>query len=79
MEYGEVEIEMNEVSDHSERRNVLIVDDVIATGETIIAARKLCLKSGYIPHQTLALINLKGVNKKKFEFPVKYLFEYIDE
>lgn len=79
MEYGETEIEMaiseNSISHHK----VIIVDDVIATGETLCKAWRLVTRVGFTPVQALALINLKTVNKKNFQFPVKYLFEYRDE
>ncbi len=54
LEYGEAVLEMNA----GEGQNVLIVDDVLATGGTLEAAFQLCEKVGYIPVGAALLMDL---------------------
>lgn len=79
MEYAETEIEMS-VDDGVDPpyypKKVVIIDDVIATGETMRRAWSLSYRCGYIPRQVIALINIKNANVGDFNFPLKYLFEY---
>lgn len=79
MEYGETELEMAHISEEAldvNLRRVVIVDDVIVTGETMKAARSLCNLCGYIPTQEIALIKIGNRYSSK---NLKYLFEYYDE
>lgn len=77
MEYGETQIEMALGDIGSiKHTKIVLIDDVIATGETLRRAWTLCFRCGYFPQQAIALVNIKKANIGKFNFPVKYLFEY---
>lgn len=76
MEYAETEIEMVESEYSYIPKKVVIIDDVVATGETIKRAWTLAFRCGFYPLQAIALINIKTANKEKFHIPLKYLFEY---
>lgn len=80
MEYAETEIEMvvGEIPE-GKRKKIILIDDVIATGETMKRAWALAFRCGFNPQQAIALINIKGINRGSFNFPVKHLFEYVDE
>lgn len=75
MEYGEVELEMFATSG-SQRLKVVIVDDVMATGETLRASWDLCIASGYLPQQALVLVNIQSAAKKPNYLAVKSLLDY---
>lgn len=77
MEYGETELEICRI-EAGKCYSVLIVDDIVATGETLKTARSMCLHAGYIPLEAIALINLKDI-KKEIDFQIKYLFEFKNE
>lgn len=57
LEYGEEELEMQ-----SGQGRLLLVDDVIATGGTLLGAMKLAEEAGYKVEGILALVNLKHLN-----------------
>lgn len=59
LEYGESSLQM---ASYFEGLNVLIVDDVLATGGTLRATCQLCERSGHKVIGTSALINLKALN-----------------
>jgi adenine phosphoribosyltransferase len=56
LEYGTATLEMQPGSGR-----VLIVDDVIATGGTMLAAAELCVRSGFEVGALIALVDLKLV------------------
>jgi len=66
LEYGEDTLEMkpNETS-----KNVLIVDDVLATGGTLKATIALCEKNNYHVKGVSMLINLKFLNDLDGQVP----------
>ncbi len=61
LEYGTATLEMNAGSGQ-----VLIVDDVLATGGTLHAAIQICEKAGYTVEQVGVLIDLTALHKMKF-------------
>ncbi len=62
LEYGEDIIEMKENKTH---KNVIVIDDVLATGGTITAAMNLCEKNNYTVQKIMMLINLTFLNNYK--------------
>lgn len=74
LEYGS---DVLEIQENKEAKNIIIVDDVLATGGTLRAAKNLCDKANYNVKDSLVLINLAFLNKFKQEgFPVKSVLEY---
>ena len=59
LEYGTDTLEMRE---NKENLNVVLVDDVLATGGTLLAAKKLCEHNNYKVTDMSVLINLKFLN-----------------
>jgi adenine phosphoribosyltransferase len=59
LEYGVDKLEMRV---NSEKLNVVLVDDVLATGGTLKAALNLCGKNNYNVKSVSMLINLKFLN-----------------
>lgn len=64
LEYGQATLEINPAS---EKKNVVVCDDVLATGGTLNAAIRLCHKAGYNVQDVLVLINLTNLNQMKFK------------
>lgn len=71
LEYRETELEMREGEG-----NILIVDDVLATGGTLEGAWILAEKSGFVPKQALVLVNMAHLNSKALTFKVKSLLDF---
>jgi adenine phosphoribosyltransferase len=68
LEYGEDTLEIQPGTG-----KVVIVDDVYATGGTMDAVEKLCIKAGYTVIDKLTLIDLKYLHGKT---NVKSLIQY---
>lgn len=62
LEYGQAEIELP-----LGKGNVMIVDDVLATGGTLQAAIKVSEAAGYNVEAVAVLVNLTFLNKMKFK------------
>ena len=74
LEYGTDTLEMRE---NSEKLTVLLVDDVLATGGTLLAAKKLCEHNNYEVKDMSVLINLKFLNDfHKQGIVVKSILDY---
>ena len=74
LEYGKATLEM---APAAKKMNVVICDDVLATGGTLKAAINLCERSGYNVQDLLVLINLTFLNQMQFKNqPVKSLVQY---
>ncbi len=65
LEYGTDRLEMRV---NKEKLNVVLVDDVLATGGTLRATLKLCANNNYNVKSVSMLINLKFLNKLDQEF-----------
>ena len=76
LEYGKATLEIAP-SESTHKRNVIICDDVLATGGTLKASLSLCQQAGYEVEDILVLINLKFLNQMKFKDQlVKSLIQY---
>ncbi len=76
LEYGKATLEIAP-SESTHKRNVIICDDVLATGGTLSASLSLCQQAGYEVEDILVLINLTFLNKMNFKNqPVKSLIQY---
>lgn len=75
LEYGQDQLEMK--ANLNETGNVIVIDDVLATGGTLSAAAKLCEKAGYNIKEFITLINLKKLNNFEFNgLKVKSVIHY---
>lgn len=75
LEYGSATLEMQKVAMGG--GEVVIVDDVLATGGTIKATNELAEKSGYSVVGNLVLIDLKYVPRvDNFDLTVRSVVEY---
>ena len=68
LEYGHDRLEVNPGTG-----KVVLVDDVLATGGTLLAAESLLIKAGYTVLDRIVLINIKSLNSVP---QVKSLLEY---
>jgi len=66
LEYGTDKLEMKV---NNEKLNVVIVDDVLATGGTLKAVMNMCAKNNYNVKAVSMLINLKFLNSLDNEYP----------
>lgn len=74
LEYGTDKLEMRV---NKEKLNILLVDDVLATGGTLKAALSLCEKNNYHVKGVSMLINLKFLNNLDQEFDfIKSVLNY---
>ncbi len=62
LEYGTDTLEIHKDAFHNRQANVLLIDDLLATGGTASAAIKLIEKSGASVVESTFLINLKFLN-----------------
>ncbi len=65
LEYGQATLEMIP-SKNARGHQVVIIDDVLATGGTLAASIELCGKANYKVVDILVLINLTFLNQMKF-------------
>ena len=76
LEYGKATLEIAP-SESTQKRKVIICDDVLATGGTLKASLSLCQQAGYEVEDMLVLINLTFLNQMKFkDQSVKSLIQY---
>ncbi len=80
LEYGEAEIEMH-IDDIPVGGNVLLVDDLIATGGTLRAAADLLLRAGAKPAGVFGVIGLPFLRYDEIlkDLEVQTLIEYFGE
>lgn len=71
LEYGSATLEM-----HHGQGQVVIIDDVLATGGTLDAAIKVCQKAGFNVIDVRTLINLRHLNQ--FLFNNKSIYSLIE-
>jgi len=79
LEYGEAEIEVHR-HDVPQGKRVLVMDDLIATGGTLSAARELITECGGIVPEIFGVIGLPFLNYEKIlaPTPVRTLINYHD-
>lgn len=70
LEYGTAEVEVHK-SDVQKGKNYLVVDDLIATGGTLVAARNLIEQGGGIVTDFFGVIGLPELNYEKVLAPSK--------
>ncbi len=76
LEYGSGCLEIQENCDKNQK-NLVIVDDLLATGGTLTASVNLCEKAGYKVLDTAVCIDLKSLNSFRCNNkPAKYLYSY---
>lgn len=67
LEYGNAEIEITPAAEQNQP--LIIVDDVLATGGTLMAAAKLASEAGYRVIGAIVFIDLEGLHEKDFMLP----------
>ena len=77
LEYGSNTLEMHVDSLH-DGQNVVIIDDLLATGGTVAACVELCQRAGANPIASLFVIELEGLGARELlhPLPVRALVEY---
>lgn len=80
LEYAEAEIEVH-LEDVPMGKRVLLLDDLIATGGTLSAARELITAAGAIVPEILGVVGLPFLNYEKVlgDIPVRTLITYQSE
>lgn len=73
LEYGSDTIEMRV---NNRPLNVVIVDDVLATGGTMRAAMSLCEKNNMRVHKGIVLIDLQFLNDLRDDHPIYSVLQY---
>jgi len=71
----DTEYSKDELTMHPGKGTVVIVDDVLATGGTLVAANELCRQAGYDVIDNLALIDLRYI-PRNLDINVKSLIDY---
>ena len=71
LEYGKDELEMAYTSNHKSKTCV-IVDDVLATGGTILAGEKLCLDSGLKIKDKISLVDIGLIKNHDIKCLISY-------
>lgn len=72
LEYGNATLELN-----SGAGQVVVVDDVLATGGTLTAGIQLCKDAGYEVEDVAVLIDLTFLNKMRFkDKPIRSVIQY---
>ena len=77
LEYGSNTLEMHVDSLH-EGQNVVIIDDLLATGGTVAACVELCQRAGANPIASLYVIELEGLGARELlnSIPIHALIEF---
>ena len=77
LEYGSNTLEMH-VDALQEGQNVVIIDDLLATGGTVSACVELCRRAGAKPIASLFVIELEGLGARELleTIPVHSLIEF---
>jgi adenine phosphoribosyltransferase len=80
LEYGQAEVEI-QPNDVPKGGRVLLMDDLIATGGTLNAARELITQCGAIVPEIFGIVGLPFLNYAKAlgDIPVRTLIEYDSE
>ncbi len=69
LEYGSNILEMH-IDALEEGQNIVIIDDLLATGGTVSACVDLCRRAGANPIASLFVIELEGLNAKNLLYPL---------
>ena len=77
LEYGSNTLEMH-IDALEEGQNIVIIDDLLATGGTVSACVDLCRRAGAIPIASLFVIELEGLGARELleQVPVHALIEF---
>ena len=67
LEYGFDEMEVKKAQ--QKNRRIILIDDILATGGTILSAYTLCTKAGYKISQVIVLIDLINIHPENFCLP----------
>lgn len=79
LEYGQDTLELHKDAFHNKQANVLMIDDLLATGGTAEAALKLIGKTGANVIESVFIINLKFLGgEKKLDSKIYSILEEIN-